>query len=135
MIEINRNPSRRDLLIFASILPLFFGVVGALFWRDGSTRIGAAIWIVGAVTSVTALAGAPARRRLYLGWMYASYPIAWVASRVILAAIYFVVATPIALWLRAIGRDPMLRSFDKAADSYWVQRTPNRDRRRYFRQF
>src|SRR5262245_30677561 len=135
MIQIDKHPSRRDLLIFAALLPIFFGIVGALAWRAQSPRLAAALWAAGAVAALVAFAVPRARRLLYLGWMYASYPIAWAISHLILAAIYFLIATPIAVVLRAIGRDPMLRKFDKAAKSYWVLRNPSRDAARYFRQF
>ena len=135
MIEINRNPSRRDLLVFASILPVFFGLAGALAWRTGSTASAELLWAVGIVVSLAAFAAPAARRGLYVGWMYATYPIAWTVSHVILAAIFFLVATPIALMLRAIGRDPMQRRLDRAAGSYWVLRQQRRGGGRYFRQF
>jgi hypothetical protein len=135
MIEINRNPSRRDLLVFAAILPAFFGLVGALAWRGGSPAGAELLWAVGIIVTLAAFSAHAARRWIYLGWMYATYPIAWTVSHVILAAIYFLVATPIALVLRAIGRDPMQRRFERKAGSYWVPRQQERGRGRYFRQF
>ena len=135
MIEINRNPSRRDLLVFASILPVFFGIAGALAWRAGAPFGAELLWAVGIAVSLAAFAAPAARRGLYVGWMYATYPIAWTVSHMILAAIFFLVATPIALMLRAIGRDPMQRRLDRAAGSYWVLRQQRRGGGRYFRQF
>jgi hypothetical protein len=52
-----------------------------------------------------------------------------------MAAIFFLVITPIGLMMRACGRDPMQRRFDPAARSYWKRRSPDRDMRSYFRQF
>lgn len=135
MIEIDKNPRERDLRVFAWILPVFLAVVGALCWRSGWLRTAVIVWAGGFVVSIVALAVPSARRRLYLGWMYATYPIGWVISHALLAIIFFAVATPIALVLRILGRDPMLRRFDKGAASYWVARKTNPDRRRYFRQF
>jgi hypothetical protein len=135
MIEINKNPSRRDLLIFTAILPVFFGIVGALRFRSGSTDAAIVLWSVGGAISLVALAVPAARRWIYVGWMYVTFPIAWVVSHTILAVMYFLVATPVAFVMRLVGRDPMQRKFDKAAKSYWVVREPNRDTARYFRQF
>ena len=47
LIEIDRNPSRRNLLIFVALLPVFFGVVGAIRWHAGSPRTAEALWIAG----------------------------------------------------------------------------------------
>jgi hypothetical protein len=67
--------------------------------------------------------------------MYAAYPIGWVVSHVLLALIYFGVLTPIGRIMAVCGYDPMERRFDRAASSYWIEREPNRDASRYFRQF
>jgi hypothetical protein len=45
------------------------------------------------------------------------------------------VFTPIGLFFRLIGRDPLHRRFQPEADTYWVGRRPATDVRRYFRQF
>lgn len=134
MIEIDRNPSQRNLLIFACLLPVFFGLVGAARWHAGSPRTAEAIWIGGLVLSLVIVSVPAWRRPLYVGWMTAIHPLAWVASHVILFAIYAVVATPTALVLRALGRDPMQRRFDPGVDTYWVARRPRVDASRYFRQ-
>ena len=77
----------------------------------------------------------PLRRSVYLGWLYAAYPIGFVVSHVILGAIYYLVFTPIGLLLRAAGKDPMQRAFDRNAKTYWVEHDPHADARRYLRQF
>jgi hypothetical protein len=40
-----------------------------------------------------------------------------------------------ALVMRAVGRDPLARRFDRDAQTYWVERGEQRDPARYFRQF
>ena len=135
MIEINKNPSRRDLRVFGGALLLLFGVIGALRWYAGSPGVATSWWIGGIVLSGLVVAVPRFGRWLYLGWLYAVYPIGWTVSHLVLAVAYFLVATPIAFALRALGRDPMRRQFDKSAHSYWVLRTPKRDDTRYFRQF
>ena len=138
LLQIDRHPSPRDLRVFAWGLPAFFGVLGGLRWWAGSPRAAVVIWVVGAAVATLALAVAPARRWLYLGWMYASYPVAWTVSHLLLIVVYALVATPTALLLRLLGRDPMRRRFDPHADSYWIERAskddPARDPSRYFRQ-
>jgi saxitoxin biosynthesis operon SxtJ-like protein len=135
MIEINHNPSRRDLLIFAALLPVLFAVLGALRWHAGSLAVAKLLWIGGAALSVLVFALPGFRRALYIGWMYVAYPIAWTMSHLLLAVAYFLVATPLALLLRALGRDPMRRRFDADAPTYWTPREGKRDPSRYFRQF
>lgn len=139
MLNINHNPSARDLRIFAALLPLFLALLGALRWFSGSPRTAQALWLAAVALAVIVAVFPRLRRRLYVGWMVVLYPVSWLISHIILALIFFVVATPIALLMRATGRDPMKRSFDKGAQSYWAPR-PSRsggktDPTRYFRQF
>jgi carbamoyltransferase len=135
MIEINRNPSRRDLLVFTAALPILFGLIGALRWHAGSPGAAKIVWVAGAALTMFLLTVPRARRWMYVGWMFAVFPIAWVISHVMLAAAYFLVATPIAIAMRALGSDPMRRTFDRSAESYWIVRDAKRDDSRYFRQF
>jgi hypothetical protein len=75
-------------------------------------------------------------RWVYVGWMLAAFPIGWLVSHLLLAAIFFGVIMPIGLILRVLGRDPMRKSFDRSASTYWIARpTEPTDSRRYFRQF
>jgi len=135
MPPIDNNPSRRVLLIHAAVLPLVLAVLGALRWHAGSPRTAGVLWSTALVVAVAAFALPQVRRWIYVGWSYATYPIGWAVSRLVLGIVYFLVATPIAVTLRVAKRDPLQRRFDKAAKSYWIARQPSRDIMRYFRQF
>ena len=43
------------------------------------------------------------RKWIYLGWIYAAFPIGWTVSHLLLAAIYYLIVTPIALAVRLAG--------------------------------
>jgi hypothetical protein len=47
-----------------------------------------------------------------------------VVNPLVMAVLYFGVITPVALIMRATGRDPLNRRFDPGAASYWVNREP-----------
>ncbi len=134
MITVNRNPEKRELAVFGLLLPVFVALVGWGFWRK-SPDVAYAIWGGGGVLALAYGAMAPFRRLLYVGWMYAAFPIAWVVSHAILTAVFFLVLTPVALVLRLMGRDPLQRSPDPSLGSYWVARGKAKDVSRYFRQY
>ena len=90
--------------------------------------------IGGTLVAVYALAP-PARRLIYLGWMYAAFPIGWTVAHIFLAAIYYLVFAPIGLLLRLVKGDPLERGLDRSVPTYWAKRPPTGDMRRYFRQF
>ena len=136
MLPINRDPSSSDLRWFGILLVVFAGLIGGLSaWRSGSFERASIIWIVGALAALVYFAVPAVRRPIYIGWLYAAFPIGWTVSHVLMAVIYFGVFTPIGLILRATGRDPLDRRFDRSARSYWISYTPQRDVGRYFKQF
>jgi len=69
---------------------------------------------------------------VYLALAYAAYPFGAIASVVLLGLIFFAVLTPIALWLRIRGKDPLEKSIDRAKKSYWRVRSPS-NLGRYFK--
>jgi hypothetical protein len=67
--------------------------------------------------------------------MALAFPFGWLLAHLLLAAIYFLLITPIGLILRIVRRDPLAREFEHEAQSYWTPRPANDDRSRYFRQY
>ncbi len=136
LIEFNTNPSRRMLRAFA----LFLLVIAAAFAAVWHLRTGAIVLpvvaaAVGALVGAIGLIAPLAVRPVYLVWMGIGYPIGWVVSLVLLAAVYFLVFTPVGLACRLLGYDPMKRRFEPDASTYWIARKTNRDVKRYFRQY
>jgi hypothetical protein len=135
VIDINRNPSRRDLTWFGLLLVVFFGLVGALvFWRAQSPIAARIIWSLGTILGIVFFAVRPLRLPLYIGWISVFYPIGWTVSHLMLGIIFLLVLMPIGLLMR-LWYDPMQRQFEPEAPSYWVPYTPHEDTARYFRQF
>ncbi len=136
LIAINKNPSRKELLWFGAIFALFFGVIGALLlWKFDARTAAYVIWAAAGAVTVLYYIIPPVRRPLYLGWLYAAFPIGWVVTHLLLAIVFYLVFTPIGLIMRLCGRDPMQRRFNAEAASYWTARKPIGDSERYFRQF
>jgi hypothetical protein len=136
LIEINKNPSRKDLTVFGVLLLLFVGIVGSLLrFKWDAPAAATAAWACGALLVAAYFAIRPMQRPLYLGWMYAAMPIGMTVSFLLLAIIYYLVFTPIGLLLRLFGHDSMHPTFDRAAPTYWHEHRTGGDVQRYFRQF
>lgn len=136
LVDVNTEPSLKDLRVFGLLLPLFFALFGlAIGHRSGSEAAASAVWMAGAGVVLLYVVRPRVRRRVFVGWSYATYPIAWVVSHLILGAVYFLLVTPIGLLVRRLREDPMERQWEPATRSYWVRREPERDVARYFRQF
>ena len=118
------------------LLTAFVALVGGVVhWRLQAPEAARIVWAAGAVLTVVYAAAPPLRRFIWLGWLYATFPIGWVLSHLALAATYYLVLTPIGLLLRLFRGDPRDRAPDKSTVSYWTARRPQRDVKRYFRQF
>ena len=94
----------------------FFTLV-ALFFQPWMLALAAATALVTVIRSHWL---APCNR----AWMKFGELLHHVVSPLILGLIYFGVFTPVALVMRAFGRDAMCRRFEPAQPSYWVRRDP-----------
>lgn len=136
LIELKLNPTRRELRQFALIwFPFFFGLLGAAdLYKTGSVSTAVAIWTAGVFISTLGLLFPPFMRLIFIGLLYAVYPIGWTVSHLLFAAAYYLVVTPIGLLMRVVRGDPLMRRFDRSAESYWTRRETTENVDRYFQQ-
>jgi hypothetical protein len=132
---LNRNPTRRDLVVFGFVLPLVAAVVGVIaVFRFDAVGVAQIIWLTGATLTLAYLLVPVWRHPIFVGWMYATYPMGWILSHVVLLIVFFLVIVPFGLVARLARRDLLARRLDRSAPSYWTPRQPTSDVRRYFRQ-
>ncbi len=124
LVRINKNPSRHDLRMFAGVwFPLFCAALGVMVWRkSGSLHVPEIIWGAGAVLSLAGLVWPALARWLSLGLSYATFPIGFVMSHLVVGVVYFLVITPIGFLQRRLGRDALGLRLDRSAQSYWTPR-------------
>ncbi len=136
LVDINWNPSPKELRVFAVLQLIFFAIVaGLLQQRAAATGWATTIVVGAAIIALTGLIKPTWLRVMYVVWMAAVFPIGFVVSHVMMAIIFYLVVTPIGLIMRLVGYDPMHRKLDQDAKTYWQPRTPRRGNRGYFRQF
>ena len=109
----------------------FGGMVGGIFaligvwpavWRGQPLRL----WslILGGVLIVLGLAWPRGLTHVYRLWMRLGEVLGWINTRLILGAIFFLLFTPLGLYMRLRGKDPMQRTLAPEAESYRVVRQP-----------
>ena len=136
VVEVNWKPSTEQLRLFSVLQVVFFAVVAVLL--HSGTRYGQTGNVVLAISLVVGLAGLawpPLMRVVYVVWMALVFPIGWTVSHVVLAVLFYLVFTPIAIIMKLCGYDSMQRKFDRQAATYWKRRQQNDDNSRYFKQF
>lgn len=135
MMEINWNPSRKELRQFGFLCVAFFGGIAAYRgYYYGATTL---VQVFTAFAAIGGILGAVAPQLLkyiFVGWIIAVFPIGWTISHLLLGFIYYFILTPIGFLIRMLGHDPMNRTIDRSAESYWTvhDQAPVA---RYFRQF
>lgn len=145
MIEIDWRPDTRTLKQFGYIALFGFSFLAAIAWFEklifafglGEARpIVAGVFAALAVVSTFfSLVMPRANLPIYLGLTVLAYPIGFVLSYVIMGFLFFGMITPMGLFFRLTGRDPLNRGFDPAAKTYWCDPRPRRGKESYFRQF
>lgn len=136
MVTLDLNPNHRAVRGFARLwFPLFVVALGAVLrWRFGWATAATITWLAGAALAVAGLASVRIARILYVALTIATFPIAIVVSTVLLAVVFFVVMTPLGLWLRLRGHDP-LRLHARGAPTHWHRYEQDDDPARAVRQF
>ena len=113
-------PSDRS---FGITFVLVFALLTAYAWWTGASwtpwPLGLAALTL-AITLVRPKTLAPLNRL----WMKLAALLNLVVSPVVMGIIFFGIFTPVALFMRVIGRDTMHRRFNPKLQSYWVERTP-----------
>ena len=135
LFELNRKQSNRELRWFAGLwFPAFCVVTGAAIQRIfNAPFLKGFIWVTAAILSIAGLYSPRIIRPVYIGLCRLTFPLGWLLSHVLLGMLYFGVITPIGFLMRRL-HDPMNRSFDRAATSYWKPREV-RSMQSYVRQF
>jgi|CZKI01.1.fsa_nt_gi hypothetical protein len=134
LIRINRNPSGRQLLVFGVAWLVLLGLFGWQTWPRGRHWAAEAAWALAALVPLAGLISRRFLRLVYLALSYATFPLGFVVSRVILALVYYLAVTPIGLTMRLFHYDPLSRRFDPKAQSYWIRRDGTKPPESYFQQ-
>jgi hypothetical protein len=126
---------RADLRKFGITMAVGLGVLGALFlWRGkGEPMI---FFGLGALFLLLGLVLPAVLRPIQRAWMAFAIVLGWVMTRVILAVLFYVGITPIALIARIAGKRFLTLGFEPERASYWEPREkPDRGKERYESQF
>ena len=118
--ELDRKGLREFGLVTGGIIAGLFGLffpwvleVAIPYWP----------WIVGGTLGAWALITPSTLRPFYRTWMRFALILSRITTPLIMGLVYCLVITPTAFIMRAMGRDPMTRRFDKNASTY---RTPSK---------
>ena len=108
---------------FGIVFAVVFAIIGVFpLWDGGPVRAWALI--VAAVFLAAAFLLPVALRPLNRLWFLFGMALHKVMSPLVMGFLFYLTVTPIALIMRATGKDPLNRQFDVQTKSYWIVRDP-----------
>jgi hypothetical protein len=134
--DIQFRPPEKMLRQFAGLWLVFFGALASWqwLWRDRPT----AALIIGTLAVTIGPIGLiwpRLIRPIYVAWMVVAFPIGWIVSNEVLALIFYGLFTPVALFFRLRGRDPLMRRARPVGETYYLPKSTPADMRQYLRQY
>ena len=134
--DIPFNPNCHVLRQFAALWLLCFLALGASqYFLKGHPVAGFVLMAVALLLGVPGLIRPALVRWVFVASMVLAFPIGWLISLLMLLFLYFMVLTPIAVFLRLGGRDLLGRKPSPGQDSFWEPKKTPLDLGSYFRQY
>lgn len=133
---LSKPPSAMMLRQFAGLWTVFFAALAC--WQGFLVGNLLLAWICAIAAMPVGLLGLlkpEAVRPVFTGWLTLMFPIGWVISHLILACVFYLVFTPLGLFFKVMGRDPLARKPRSDQPTYWMPKTVAADPRSYFRPF
>ena len=133
--HVNWHPDAGELRRFAAAMLIGFSVLGLLpAWRAGGISTASLIlWGIGVFLAVASFV--PGLGRLaYLAVYLPTSIIGYFVSHVIVAVMFFLVITPLAIILRLMGKD-LLQQRRQKEKTLWTPVTGVKNEDSYYRQF
>lgn len=130
------NPTPKALRQFAGAWLVFFLALGAFqYWGKSRPQLGLALAAMAVAIGIAGLVRPALVRWIFVSWMVLVFPIGWVVSLLALLLMYYLVLTPVAVFMRLRGRDLLNRKPMPGRTTFWAAKETPRDVRSYFRQY
>lgn len=115
-----------ELRRFGLLVGGVLGALGGVLWSRYPTA-GPVLAGLGVLLVVAGLWCPRTLKWVYLGWMGLGLVLGQVVSTVLLVLIFYLVATPLGLLARVLGKDFLDRKWDARRPTYWIARSPAKD--------
>jgi hypothetical protein len=114
----------RDIRIWVILLLIFLSLFGTLKLCKSHyelTTLSIVFYSIGVFYFFLGMLIPNALQVQYHYWMRFAHALGWLNTRVLLTITFYLVFTPIGLFMRLIGKNPLNRGF--TGDTYWHERT------------
>lgn len=133
--DIPWRPPHSTLRWFAAIWLACFVGLGCMEWFLHANGTGAiALVFVALLIGPLGLIYPAAIRGVFVSSLVITFPLGWLISRLLLGIVFYCLFTPLGLFFRLVGRDPLGRHLQPGAASYWSPKPQPEGIRSYFHQ-
>ena len=98
------------------------------------SHISFAWWLTGGIVATLSSILPWLVRPVYFLWIFLGQTVGWIVQHIILAALYYLIFTPVGIlyrrWCKVFNKKP-----DKKLDTYWDKKVISPDKQSYYRQF
>ena len=115
-IKISSNRS------FGLVFFVVFFVIAFWSFRGDFSQIKIIPFCVSLIFLVLGLINSKILTPLNKLWLKFGIALGNIIAPIVMAAIFFLVVTPIGVFMRIIGKDVLQKKYDKQKDSYWIKR-------------
>ena len=115
-----QQDEKKQLRHFGLIVGGIFGVIGV--WPIVFRGEGPRLWAlaIAVALGVPALVLPRSLTHVHRVWMAVGETLGWINTRILLALVFYGIATPMGILMRRLGHDPMRRRFDPGVETYRV---------------
>lgn len=117
----------KDLRQFGTALAIILFIFGTVNFFKGRIYWYPWFFASGVIIVILVLAAPKSIKPIFKVFTKGGHAIGWVNTRIILALIYFLIITPIAIVMKIFGKDPLDRKIDKGKASYWIKCAHTKD--------
>ena len=122
-----RRPVRVHVQEFGALFGTIFLFVAAyLLWQGGSSHLSGLLVASAGLVVLLGYRMPLALYPIWKGWMALAHGLGLVVTFLLIAAVWCMVTTPIAVLLKLMGKHLMDLSFDPNAATYWEDRDPSK---------
>ena len=114
------HDKKKELRHFGLVVGGIFGVIG--FWPMVFRGEGPRFWALAVAVALVVPAVVLPRSLTHVHrvWMAVGETLGWINTRILLALVFYGIATPMGILMRRLGHDPMRRRFDPGVETYRV---------------
>ena len=137
LVTLNSNPSEKQLKAFGLIALIMCSLIGLfLLGLDKIPLTGFLLLVIfGILLYVLGRISTRLIKPVFLTMVFLTFPIGWAISHLVMAAFYYCIITPVALFFRLLNRDLLHRRYEPDVDTYWIRYNHRQSAKDYFRQF